>query len=162
MTSSVASGAEPAAAPNDSLPAILARRASLRPDESCFHTVKFVNREPIAQPYSNGELFSLVERAAASLSEQGVEAGQRLILSLSNAADFLSFMLGAQCLGAIAVPAPSASELPRSVYARRLAAIARDAEPVVAVVDDEAARDTIEHECPAVAQVPDETGAPGG
>ncbi|HVW23979.1 MAG TPA: AMP-binding protein [Polyangiaceae bacterium] len=138
----------------DSLPAILARRACLSPDEACLHIVKFVNREPVAAPYSSRELFSFVERAAVVLTKQRVEAGDRVLLSLSNAADFLSFMVGAQCLGAIAVPAPSVSELPRKAFALRLAAIAKDAAPAVAVVDDDVARDAVEQECPGTDVLP--------
>ena len=139
--------AEPVGQPATSLPAILAERARRSPEEAYLHTVKFENREPVAEAYSNRELFSRVQRAAAVLARRRIEAGQRVVLSLSNAADFVSFMMGAQCLGAVVVPAPSLSELPRRAYARRLAAIARDAGPALLVVDDDAARDVVGAEC---------------
>jgi acyl-CoA synthetase (AMP-forming)/AMP-acid ligase II len=119
-----------------SLPEAFVRRAAERPSEAALCFVRFVRREPIAEPYSCGQLLRMATGAAALLTRSGVRNGERVALSLAHPAEVASFLIGTQCLGAIPIPVPGAADLPPRAYAARLGAVLADARPRVLVVDD--------------------------
>jgi len=121
------------------LPEVFVLRAAREPDAEILRLVSFSGGEPVAQPYTNRQLLMLTQAAALALQENGLGAGDRAVLSVSNAAEFLSLFLGAQCLGAIPVPVPSSNDLPARGFAARLGAVVRDAKPRLVVVEDAAA-----------------------
>jgi len=66
--------------------------------------------------WSYAETGARSERVAAALAAQGVEAGERVILFLSNRPEFVFVLLAVQRLGAIAVPVGVREQRPGLAY----------------------------------------------
>jgi acyl-CoA synthetase (AMP-forming)/AMP-acid ligase II len=129
-----------------SILAVIAQRARTMPTETALGQVTFTGREPITSSVTYGSLLRGIENAATILDRSCVTFGERVLLSISGAADFLSFFFGAQCLGAIPVALPAASELPERAYFNRVSAVARDARPCMLVLDDARAAEGLSEE----------------
>ena len=125
-------------------PEVFARRAAQYPERQALHVVGFASREPHAVPLTFGEVSERTQKAAQLLSERGIGAHDRVVLSLVDPGVFLPFFLAAQCLGAIPVPLPAAVELPQQAYGDRIRSVVRDAHPLAIVLDDATALDVID------------------
>lgn len=139
--------------PGLSFPEAFAERVRREPDTRALSEVRFHQREPIAWPYSCEQLFHAAQHAGLLLARAGLLPGDRVVLSLSDAAQFFSFLLGAQCIGAIPVPVPGFFELPTRGYINRIISVVSDAEPRVLIVDDAAARRAVHEELGASVHV---------
>jgi acyl-CoA synthetase (AMP-forming)/AMP-acid ligase II len=123
--------------------AALAERAHEYPDAVALNLVSFSSGKIVVKPYTARRLYRAAQCAAAALCSLGVGTGDRVLLSITDAADFLACFVGAQCIGAIPVPLPSIQELPSASYATRVNAVIHDARPSAALVDDSGARTAI-------------------
>jgi long-chain acyl-CoA synthetase len=83
--------------------------------------------------WSYAQLGAGSERIAAGLAARGVGAGDRVVMLLSNRAEFVFVLLGVQRLGAIAVPVGVREQRPGVSY------VARQCEANAIVFDDELA-----------------------
>lgn len=115
----------------------LAAVARDAPRQAALHRVTFTRGAPAAVAVSHEELQGQVRHAIGQLTSLDVTRGDRIVLSLGDAAHFLSFFLAAQDLGAIPVPVPSARDLNRSACVERIRSILPDARPALAVLDDD-------------------------
>ncbi len=146
-TARTRAAAAPAAAwlpdPVLTFPEAFARRVAQTPDQPVLHVVGFVGREPQARPFTYAALARSVYQAAALLARAGVEPGDSVLLCVSRADAFFSFLIATQVLGAIPVPLPSMADLQMQSYQARLRSVARDAKPRALVVDDARARQAV-------------------
>jgi acyl-CoA synthetase (AMP-forming)/AMP-acid ligase II len=122
--------------PRLTFPAVIAERVEVSPSRVAFYEVGFLRREPIATPYAFSELDAQVRGAAIALANEGVHAGDRVLLCVGGTASFLSFFIAAQALGAVPVPLPSASDFQApAAFRERIDGVMSDCEPRVVVVD---------------------------
>jgi acyl-CoA synthetase (AMP-forming)/AMP-acid ligase II len=124
-------------------PEAFARRVALTPDQPVLQVVSFVGREPQARPFTYAALANGVHQAAALLVRAGVLPGDTVLLCVSRADAFFSFLVATQVLGAIPAPLPSMADLQMQSYQSRLRSVARDAKPRALVVDDARARQAV-------------------
>jgi acyl-CoA synthetase (AMP-forming)/AMP-acid ligase II len=124
-------------------PEAFARRVALTPDQPVLQVVSFVGREPQARPFTYAALANGVHQAAALLVRAGVMPGDTVLLCVSRADAFFSFLVATQVLGAIPAPLPSMADLQMQSYQSRLRSVARDAKPRALVVDDARARQAV-------------------
>jgi acyl-CoA synthetase (AMP-forming)/AMP-acid ligase II len=126
-----------------SFPEAFSLRVALTPDQAVLHMVAFVGREPQARPFTYAALAKEVHQAAALLARAGVQPGDTVLLCVSRADAFFSFLVATQVLGAIPAPLPSMADLQMQSYQSRLRSVARDARPRALVVDDARARQAV-------------------
>ena len=93
--------------------------------------------------WSYAQVGAEADRLAAAFASQGIAAGTRVLMLLSNRPEFISVLLALQRLGAIAVPVGVREQRPGLAY------IAKQCGAVTIVFDDELA-----------SRVPDATDAP--
>lgn len=130
-------------APTLSFPEAFARRVARTPDQPVLHVVGFTGREPQARPFTYAALAKGVHQAAALLARAGVRPGDTVLLCVSRADAFFSFLVATQVLGAVPAPLPSMADLQMQSYQARLRSVARDARPRALVVDDARARQAV-------------------
>ncbi|QDG50729.1 fatty acyl-AMP ligase [Persicimonas caeni] len=122
--------------PEESLPAIFARRYEEDPTAVALHVVSLAGAELDAAPITFEQLWERVHRAAALLDARGVEAGDRVVLSLDGIADFVAFFLASMGLQAIPVPLPPVTELRMpQAFIERIESVCQDCRPRVLVGD---------------------------
>jgi acyl-CoA synthetase (AMP-forming)/AMP-acid ligase II len=134
-------------------PHVFAGRAAAEPEAAALMVVTFVGGQPTAVPHTRRQLLDSAEHAADILVRLGVVCGDRVVLSLGDAARFLALFLGAQCIGAVPVPAPPFGDLPLEAYVERLSSIASDSFPRAVLVDDDRAAAVLASRLPAAAIV---------
>ncbi|MCL2451029.1 MAG: AMP-binding protein [Polyangiaceae bacterium] len=118
------------------LPALFAARASATPHAPAFFVVSFHGHQSTATAHSWANVERAARRAASALAGAGVVRGDRVVLSVSEAPEFLAFFLGAQGLGAIPVPLPSVADVrARDAFRARVDSVVRDCSPAAIVVD---------------------------
>ncbi len=116
--------------------ALFARRLAQMPNRPMFFETAFSGREARATPHTWSEIAVRAQRAAAVLARAGVGSGDRVLLCLSDPARFLSFLFGAQALGAVPVPLPGLGEFKdQSAFRERIDAVIGDCEPRAIAVD---------------------------
>lgn len=121
---------------DQSLPAIFAVRAQAEPEAVAFHCVSPVGRGFEVDDVTFERLRRRVEQAAALLDARGVEADDRVVLSIDGIETFMAFFLGAMGLGAIPVPLPPVTELQMpEAFVERIESVCRDCHPRVLVGD---------------------------
>jgi acyl-CoA synthetase (AMP-forming)/AMP-acid ligase II len=114
------------------------------PAETAFSEVAFEGEEVRPIPHSWGAVDGRARRAAGLLAAAGVEEGDRVVLCLLDPGRFLSFFLGAEAIGAIPVPLPSAGDLKaREAYRDRVGSVVTDCQPRAMVVDTAADLDAL-------------------
>lgn len=118
-------------------------RVARTPDQAVLHVVAFAGREPQARPFTYAALAKEIHQAAALLERAGVRPGDTVLLCVSRADAFFSFLVATQVLGAIPAPLPSMADLQMQSYQSRLRSVARDARPRALVVDDARARQAV-------------------
>jgi len=126
-----------------SFPEAFCLRVARTPDQPVLQVVSFVGREPQARPFSYAALAKGVHQAAALLARVGVRPGDVVLLCVSRADAFFSFLVATQVLGAIPAPLPSMADLQMQSYQSRLRSVARDAKPRALVVEDARARQAV-------------------
>ena len=120
----------------DTFPSLFATRVAAGPEGPAFFDVSFEGQDAKAAPHSWSGIDFRARRAAGALVGAGVKTGDRVVLCLLNPARFLAFFLGAQALGAIPVPLPSASDLKaRDAFRERVDSVVADCLPRAIVVD---------------------------
>jgi len=117
-------------------PAVLGERISRCSEEPAFFDA-VVGKDGIrAAPHSLGEIHTAARRAAFALETANVRAGDRVLLCVGSTASFLSFLLGAQAIGAIPVPLPCPADFrARSAFRERITSVSADCEPRAIVMD---------------------------
>ena len=126
-------------------PEVFAKRCRERPDSVAFDEVLWAPpNEPEARPRTYGYLEEQARRACACLESVGVTGGERVLLCVQSPGAFFAFFLGAQALGAIPVPLPSAADAGMAVTLRdRIAAVGNDCKPRAIVADDQRGLDIV-------------------
>jgi acyl-CoA synthetase (AMP-forming)/AMP-acid ligase II len=120
----------------DTFPQLFARRVAVSPHAPAFSDVSFEGQKAKASTHSWSAIDSRARRAASALVLAGIGSGDRVVLCLSNTSAFLSFFLGAQAVGAIPVPLPSARDVRvRDGFRKRVDSVIADCEPGAVVVD---------------------------
>jgi acyl-CoA synthetase (AMP-forming)/AMP-acid ligase II len=129
-------------------PSLFAQRVGARPHEPAFYDVSFgAGQRANAAPQTWEAIDRRARRAASALVRAGIKSGDRVVLCLVNPARFLSFFLGAQVLGAIPVPLPSASEQKaKEAFRDRVDAVIADCRPGAMVVDTRADLEAVDAE----------------
>jgi acyl-CoA synthetase (AMP-forming)/AMP-acid ligase II len=122
--------------PRLTFPAVFAQRVAAAAGRVALSEVSFLRREPLPVPFTFAELDALVRSAVVDLEREGIQPGDRVVLCLGSAAQFLSFFLATQALGAIPVPLPSISDFQApAAFRERVGGVMTDCEPRVVVVD---------------------------
>jgi acyl-CoA synthetase (AMP-forming)/AMP-acid ligase II len=132
-------------------PELFGQRCIERPDATVVHEVLWSPPgDPEARPWTYAHFAERARWTARTLAAHGVAPGDRVLLSLQNVETFFSFFLAAQCLGAVPVPLPSASEGGRpAAFRNRIAAVAADCAPRAIVVDGPASLEILDSCLPA-------------
>ncbi|HEY0636249.1 MAG TPA: fatty acyl-AMP ligase, partial [Pseudonocardiaceae bacterium] len=117
------------APPTGDLSARFAQAAAAHPDRVA---VRFLHGEPAVVEWTYAELKARADRVAAALA--GQPAGERVLLLLPSGPELVTALLGCLRAGLVAVPAPMSASGRTARYGARIAALAADCTPAVAVV----------------------------
>jgi acyl-CoA synthetase (AMP-forming)/AMP-acid ligase II len=122
--------------PIESLLGVLQWQLDSLPDRVVCRRIRRERQGFSAEAITVEQLVARALRAAARLRAAGVGEGDRVIVSLSDAHDFLASFFGALAVGASAVPLPTVAEsgAPRS-FAARVRGVSADCSPAAAVVE---------------------------
>jgi fatty-acyl-CoA synthase len=124
---------------------LFADRAATQPERQVLFEVAFDGPQTNVKPFSWSDIFTQTRRAASALDAAGVKAGDRVALCVAGTSRFLAYFLGAQALGAVPVPLPSAGEMrAREAFRDRIDSVFADCLPTAIVVDSTVDRDSLD------------------
>jgi acyl-CoA synthetase (AMP-forming)/AMP-acid ligase II len=112
----------------------LVHHANSRPDASA--VIEWREGRPRA-PLSFAAVRSAVDETAAGLRDRGVRPGDRVVISLPNAASFYCTLLACIAVGAVAVPAPTPAIARTEAFRDRVRGIVADGRPTLLVTETE-------------------------
>lgn len=108
----------------------LLRLTQEEPNFVCGYFLDWPDKHGNPSPLTRKEWFEKARRIASTLQAQGIQAGDRVLLSIPSSPQFLISFLALWFLGAIPVPLPELSPLMKKLsFADRLFHVAKDCKP---------------------------------